>query len=98
VPTTANGRVVPTATTEDVRPREMGRYRRVMSSGDKQDQNANGDWHSDLKRGQWAFWRNHDGSTKKGPFNTGLFFACTKATLQRHGRERLTAKRFTNVF
>ena len=36
VPTTANGRVVPTATTEDVRPKEMGRYRKVMSLGDKQ--------------------------------------------------------------
>ena len=51
MPTTASGRVVPTATTEDVRPREMGRYMKVMSLGDKQGQNANVDWQNDLKYG-----------------------------------------------
>ena len=36
VPTTVHGKVVPTATIDGVRPRELGRYGKVMSLGDKQ--------------------------------------------------------------
>ena len=48
-------KVVPTATIDGVRPRELGRYRKVMSLGDKQegDQDAKGlaEWSEIGERG-----------------------------------------------
>ena len=85
VPTTTCGKVVPTTATEDVRPREPGRYRtKVMSLGDRQGgskcQLGVGTMIKKIgERGLQGL--NHQLSTKKkDPFNTGLFF-CPKLSV-----------------
>lgn len=77
MPTTVNGWADPTTATEDVRPRELGQSSKIIAWGtSKGDQDVDGGWQNDQKKGMVGDLTKSTRLHLKNPFfQNGFFFA-----------------------